>query len=96
MLLNINADGMSPFINADGSSKVQFWPIQISLANRTEIAPMVVAIFSGKQVSAETFLRQFVDELKLLRAFLKCNFILYFYSICTNKTLPLVMFFNSA
>lgn len=62
ILLNFHIDGLP----ISGSSKHQFWPILMNVANMPHVlSPMVVAIYSGtsKPSSAEEFLRQFVNEL---------------------------------
>ncbi|XP_036329668.1 uncharacterized protein LOC118741800 [Rhagoletis pomonella] len=64
VLLNFNVDGLPLF----RSSKFQFWPVLIDIANMHEIRPMVVAIYFGdsKPPSSEEFLRSYVDEINSL------------------------------
>ncbi|XP_055846427.1 uncharacterized protein LOC129912270 [Episyrphus balteatus] len=63
-LLNFNLDGLPLF----RSSKFQFWPILMIIANIPEIRPMAVAIYFGdaKPPSSEEFLRQHVNEINVL------------------------------
>lgn len=60
--LNFNMDGLPTY----KSSKTEFWPILMSIANYDTVSPMVVAIYSGtsKPPSADEFLKTFVDEFK--------------------------------
>lgn len=59
--LNFNIDGLP----ISRSSKFQFWPILVNIANMPNISPMVIAIYCGdcKPPSVEEFLREFVNEL---------------------------------
>lgn len=64
VLLNFNVDGLPLF----RSSKFQFWPILMNIANMPQIRPMVVATYFGdsKPPSSEEFLRQHVNEINAL------------------------------
>lgn len=64
ILLNINIDGL-PLFN---SSKQEFWPILANIHDMPEYEVMVIGIYcgKGKPPSIETFLREFVDEMKNL------------------------------
>lgn len=62
--LNFNIDGLP----VSDSSKAQFWPILMSIANSDSTSPMIVAIYSGngKPPSAKEFLEKFAEELNEL------------------------------
>lgn len=59
--LNFNMDGLPLY----KSSKTEFWPILMGVANKLSISPMVVAIYCGvgKPPSSEIYLESFVEEL---------------------------------
>lgn len=61
ILLNFNMDVLPLY----KSSKTDFWPILVGLANKLSISPMVVAIYCGvgKPPSSEIYLENFVEEL---------------------------------
>lgn len=60
ILLNFNMDGLP----LSRSSKIEFWPILMSIANDLMISPMVVAIYCGVgKPSVDEFLENFVNEL---------------------------------
>lgn len=64
VLANFHFDGLP----ISSSSKQQFWPILMNLANVSNIEPMPDAIYygPGKPPSANAYLRQFFDEMKEL------------------------------
>ncbi|XP_058177027.1 uncharacterized protein LOC131292961, partial [Anopheles ziemanni] len=71
--MNLNINTMSLYVSVDGlpltnSSKMQFWPILISIAELPTVAPMPVAIFCGlrKPEKVEEYLRPLVSELNEL------------------------------
>lgn len=58
--LNFNMDGLP----LSRSSKIEFWPILMNIANDLTISPMVVGIYCGVgKPSAEEYLEKFVDGL---------------------------------
>lgn len=60
--LKINADGLP----LSKSSNVECWPILVEIAETKGISPEVVGIYcgNGKPKDHESYLRQFVNELK--------------------------------
>lgn len=60
ILLNFNMDGLP----LSRSSKIEFWPILMGIANNLTIPPMVVGIYSGVgKPNVEEYLDSFVNEL---------------------------------